>query len=235
MHCRGKTTHVFHQPVSQNTQIFKKTRGYWKGWIYRVFFLLVQKSHFCVLGLKLNRFPPIVDRDKDWVNKFSLNPNTYWNLLIGTSKKNTLYDCLWYWKKSVLIAPWQAAGPVTNWYIFAFSDEDSTSLCSAKTASGPNRVHPLSSGKSFAQNEKKAHSELEAQRAWQASAEISIERGAPRTSSIGWYFTFSLIQPGSLIVRIISGLFAFFANLGHRTEALANKAPIFYQDQWCNT
>ena len=194
--------------MSQKTQIFKKTRGYWlKRWIKPSGFLTGSKKSFLCVGAQGS--PQSLKETKiEWTS-------LVWTpTLIGTyllePVKNTLYDSLWYWKKSVLIAPWHAAGPVTNWYIFAFSDEDSTSFCSTKTASGPNRVHPLSSGKSFAQKEKKAHSELEAQRAWQASAEISTERGALRTSSIGWYFTFSLIQPGSFIVWIISGLFAMW-------------------------
>ena len=40
-------------------------------------FLLVPKSHFCVLWFKLNWFPPIVDKDKYLGSHFNLNPNTH--------------------------------------------------------------------------------------------------------------------------------------------------------------
>ena len=93
---------------------FQETRGYWKGCIYTGWlFWLIQKSHFCVLGLKLDWFPPIVDRDKDWVNQFSLNPNTFWNLLIGTSNKTLsmivfgIEKNLYWLHLDMLLALWQ--------------------------------------------------------------------------------------------------------------------------------
>ena len=108
MHCRGKTTHFIHQPESQKTPIFKKRHGYWKGCTAYtgVFFLTDLKSHFCVLGLKLDQFPPIVDRDKDWVNQFSLNPNIYWNLLFGTIVFGIEKNLYWL-HLDMLLALWQ--------------------------------------------------------------------------------------------------------------------------------
>ena len=103
MHCRGKTTHVIHQPVSQKTPIFKKTRGYWKGWINRMAFWQVQKVISVCWG---SRSPPIVDRDKDWVNQFSLNPNIYWNLLIGTIVFGIEKNLYWL-HLDMLLALWQ--------------------------------------------------------------------------------------------------------------------------------
>ena len=108
--------------------------------------------------------------------------------------------------------PGQEEGPVMNSYVLV-SPPNSALL--------PNRVQPLSFGRSFSQKEKNAHFWCPSHRALQASADFSREGRAPR-KRVGEYFTLVLKHPGTPPLQLLLQFPHFPPGVKHHSWSLTD-------------